>query len=81
MVVAKRKIINGTVEYQQEYEFIQDPKNPLSDEQVQNLLLKHYLSLFPIYEGSKKFINTVFVIKTMGRIFGTVRTLRKRGGQ
>lgn len=75
--MAKRKVINGTIEYKQEYEFIQDPKYPITDDGIQALFLNHYLSLYPIYEDARRYINTVFVIKTAGKILGTVRTLKK----
>lgn len=75
--MAKRKIVKGTIEYKQEYEFIQDSKYPLTDEGIQSFLLNHYLSLYPIYEDAKKYISTVFLVKTAGRILGMVTTLKK----
>ena len=62
------------IEHQQEFEFKQDPKNLLTDEQIQAHILNEYLALFPVYENKSKYENSVFVIKNMGKVTATVKT-------
>ncbi len=62
------------IEHQKDFEFKQDPTNPLTDEQIHAYFLNEYLDLFPVYDDKNKYENSVFVIKNMGKITATVKT-------
>jgi hypothetical protein len=75
--VKNRHIDESTIEYQQEFELIQDPENHKTEDEIRTYILNEYLTLYPIYSNERQFINTVFIIKTHKKLVVTVKTFNK----
>jgi len=58
------------------FEFKQDQNNSLSDEQIKERIIQTYLTLCPIYENKKQYVNSIFITKNSGKIIATVKTER-----